>query len=239
MAETIYTIPINEVFEENMAEGADSCPFCTLASKLESDELELILGASMMEPDIRIKTNKQGFCSEHFTKMLRISKRLPLALMLESHLGELSSAVNKKGLMKPSPAAISKILGELSCDCYVCSRIEYNMKRLISNAVYMWQTDDEFKKKLSDQPYICVEHASALFKVASSELNKRNYADFSEALVALVGGHLRSLCDDVSAFARSFDYRYADEKLDETTKISVERSIRFLAGDKTVDVSKK
>lgn len=238
MAETIYTIPINEVFEENMAEGSDSCPFCTLAAKLESDELELILGASMMEPDIRIKTNKQGFCSAHFTKMLRISKRLPLALMLESHLGELSSSVNKKGLMKPSPASITKILTELSNDCYVCSRIEYNMKRLISNAVYMWQTDDEFKKKLSVQPYICIDHAAALLKVASSELSKRNFADFSEALINLVGGHLASLCDDVSAFARSFDYRYADEKLDDKTKISVERSVRFLAGDKTVDISK-
>lgn len=238
MAETIYTIPINEVFEENMSDGSDSCPFCTLAAKLEADELELILGASMMEPDIRIKTNKQGFCSAHFTKMLRISKRLPLALMLESHLGELSSSINKKGLMKPSPDKIAKILAELSDNCYVCSRIEYNMKRLISNAVYMWQIDDEFRKKLSAQPYVCIEHAASMLKTASSELNKRSYSDFSEAMTALVGCHLTSLLDDVSAFARSFDYRYADEKLDDKTKISVERSVRFLAGDKTVDISK-
>lgn len=238
MAETIYTIPINEVFEENMADGSDSCPFCTLAAKLETDELELILGASMMEPDIRIKTNKQGFCSAHFTKMLRISKRLPLALMLESHLGELSGAVNKKGLMKPSPDKIAKILGELSDDCYVCSRIEYNMKRLISNAVYMWQTDDEFRKKLSAQPYICIGHAAAMLRSAASEMKKRDYSDFSDAMTTLVGDHLCSLCDDVSTFARSFDYRYADEKLDAETKISVERSVRFLAGDKTVDISK-
>lgn len=238
MAETIYTIPINEVFEENMSDDSDSCPFCTLAAKLETDELELILGASMMEPDIRIKTNKQGFCSAHFTKMLSISKRLPLALMLESHLGELSSSINKKGLIKPSPDKIAKILAELSDDCYVCSRIEYNMKRLISNAVYMWQTDDEFRKKLSAQPYVCIEHAAAMLKTASSELNKRSYSDFSEAMTALVGDHLASLLDDVSAFARSFDYRYADEKLDDKTKISVERSVRFLAGDKTVDISK-
>ncbi len=237
MAETIYTIPINEVFEENMKEGADSCPFCTLAAKLESDELELILGASMMEPDIRIKTNKQGFCSRHFTKMLRISKRLPLALMLESHLGELSAAVGKKGLMKPSPDKIAKMLAELDGSCYICSRVEANMKRLLSNAVYMWQTDDLFRKKFAAQPYFCVGHASALLNTASSELPKRLYSDFSEQLVSLVNGHLASLCTDVSAFARSFDYRYADEKLDDKTKISVERSIRFLAGDDTAKIS--
>ena len=55
-----FTIPVNEAFEASAANPACGCPLCALYRKLEADELDLILGASMMEPDIRIKTNKSG-----------------------------------------------------------------------------------------------------------------------------------------------------------------------------------
>ena len=57
-----FTIPVNEAFEASAADASCGCPFCALYRKLEEDELDLILGASMMEPDIRIKTNEAGFC---------------------------------------------------------------------------------------------------------------------------------------------------------------------------------
>jgi hypothetical protein len=82
--ETIYTIPINEAFDT----AQNECPLCALKRRLADNELDLILGASMMEPDIRIKTNEQGFCHAHYDKMLGMKNRLGLALMLESHLDE-------------------------------------------------------------------------------------------------------------------------------------------------------
>lgn len=50
MEEKIYTIPVTEAFEKK-----DGCPFCRLRRDLENTERDLIMGASMMEPDIRIK----------------------------------------------------------------------------------------------------------------------------------------------------------------------------------------
>ena len=81
MEEKIYTIPVTQAFEKK-----EGCPFCRLKKELENTELELIMGASMMEPDVRIKTNEQGFCRRHFDKMFEMKNRLSLALMLESHL---------------------------------------------------------------------------------------------------------------------------------------------------------
>ena len=69
--EQIYSIPVNEAFDRVRGGKECACPFCVLYNKLEEDELDIILGASMMEPDIRIKTNEQGFCDRHFARMLK------------------------------------------------------------------------------------------------------------------------------------------------------------------------
>ena len=43
-----FTIPVNEAFEASAANPACGCPFCALYRMLEENELDLILGASMM-----------------------------------------------------------------------------------------------------------------------------------------------------------------------------------------------
>ncbi|OLA60932.1 MAG: hypothetical protein BHW37_01510 [Firmicutes bacterium CAG:272_52_7] len=89
MSEKIYTIPVNEAFEACAEDKSRGCPFCRLYNKLEADETDLILGASMMEPDVRIKTNEKGFCATHFQMLLSGKNRLGLGLMLESHTEQL------------------------------------------------------------------------------------------------------------------------------------------------------
>ena len=84
MRDNIYTIPVSEVFEPKCG-----CPICRMRDMLEKRCIEYIMGAAMMEPDIRIETNKAGFCTDHFQMMLGQKNRLSLALMLESHLAEL------------------------------------------------------------------------------------------------------------------------------------------------------
>ena len=73
MEEKIYTIPVTEAFEKK-----DGCPFCRLRNDLENTERDLIMGASMMEPDIRITTNALGFCRRHYKKMFDLNNRLSL-----------------------------------------------------------------------------------------------------------------------------------------------------------------
>ena len=93
--EQIYTIPVNEAFDASAADSSCGCPMCALYRKLEENELELILGASMMEPDVRIKTNELGFCRTHYDMMFTRKNRLGMALTLESHLSELSGDLSK------------------------------------------------------------------------------------------------------------------------------------------------
>ena len=126
--EQIYTIPVNEAFDLSGADKSCGCPFCTLYNKLENDELDLILGASMMEPDVRIKTNKEGFCKTHYDMMFTRKNRLGMALTLESHLNELAEDIKPPKLFAPKiPKAVTRI-AELEENCYVCKRIEVNFE---------------------------------------------------------------------------------------------------------------
>ena len=77
MREDITTIPVSEVFEPR-----DGCPICRMRNRLEERVVEYITGAAMMEPDVRIETNKKGFCFTHYQQMLKRRNRLSVALML-------------------------------------------------------------------------------------------------------------------------------------------------------------
>lgn len=239
--EKIYTIPINEAFDERLSGEKSGCPFCALRRKYEHDELELILGASMMEPEIRIKTNEKGFCGDHFGKMLRFRKRLPLALMLESHLEE-TKAVTKDNpaaaLLKGAGSGVPEKLGTLEKSCYLCERIDGTMGKVFSNAVWLWDNDPDFRKKIDAMPYFCLPDFRAWLNAARTELKKKDYGDFYKQTSKVVNGYLDSLKDDVGWFCKKFDYRYENEPWG-NAKDSVERAVAFLSGERDPDYENK
>ena len=230
--EQIYTIPVNEAFDRSRAEPSVGCPFCALYRKLQEDELEIILGASMMEPDIRIKTNEQGFCLTHFQAMLGRRRRLGMGLILESHLAEVKKKIQKSPkdlVMGPGTAALSSLLS-LEGDCYVCGRADKNLSMMVATAVYLWGADSAFLEKFKAQPYFCLPHFRMMADYAKKKMNKKLFADFYECSHRIVMAYLESLENDVSWFCKKFDYRY-DEEPWYNSKDSIERAIRFLAGD--------
>jgi len=226
LQERIYTIPVNQAFENS----ADGCPFCYLFKKLEDNELDLILGASMMEPDVRIVTNKKGFCKTHFVKMFHLKNRLGLGLMLESHLSELQDDLKPGGLFAKNIAAkpVERI-EKLEHSCYVCDRIEEKISKMFSTAVYLYNTEREFVEKFNAQKMFCLPHYKRLLETAYRSSDKKQYANLVKDADRIVSGYLAELKDDVSWFCKKFDYRYDSEPWG-NSKDSVERAIRFLSG---------
>ena len=76
----IDTIPVWDAMKRD-----GECLLCALERKTELGEAERYLGASVMEPDIRVQVNKKGFCRKHHGMLFGMSNRLGHALMLESH----------------------------------------------------------------------------------------------------------------------------------------------------------
>ncbi len=230
--EQIYTIPINEKFDQSRDDRSCGCPMCALYRMLEESEVDLIMGASMMEPDIRIKTNKLGFCKNHYDMMLKLKNRLSLALTLESHLDELRDDVKGNFLLnavKPMQAPLSRI-EKLDKDCYVCSKINSNFEKIVSNVIYMWDSDEEFKKKFREQPMFCLPHYRMLLDEVERRYSKKKQVEFLKEAESVVFPYFDEIREDIKFFCKKFDYRYADEPWG-NKKDAPERAIKFLCGD--------
>lgn len=228
--EQIYTIPVNEAFEQSASDKSCGCPFCSIYRKLEEDELGLILGASMMEPDVRIKTNKEGFCRIHYDMMFVRKNRLGMALTLESHLDELKKEIKDGGLGGGMGNKPIKRIGELEKTCYVCRRIEFNFEHMIETAVLLWNSDPDFPAKLDAQPYFCLPHYKKLLSYGQARLPKKKQQEFASACSRVVETYMDELSSDVSWFCKKFDYRY-DEEPWYNSKDAVERAMKFLRSD--------
>jgi hypothetical protein len=234
--EQIYTIPVNEAFSAMLEEGVEHkcrCPFCEMHSRLEDKEVDRILGAAMMEPDVRIRTNQVGFCPTHFEEMLRGKNRLGLALILESHLDELKGKM-KGGILGKSAAGIVKTLDALENSCYVCERIETAFTRMIETAVLLWERDTEFGEKFRAQTCFCLPHYRRMIAYAQAKLPKKTFARFYEEASEIENTYLDKLKEDVSWFCKKFDYRYADEPWN-GAKDAPERAIAALSSEKHED----
>lgn len=218
--EKIYTIPVNEAFEVQ-----DGCPFCRLFKTLEDNELDIILGAAMMEPDIRIETNKKGFCEHHYGKMFEAGNRLGLGLILETHIDELISHLTKMPLLGDKLKATGEYLDKASASCYVCDRIDNNFTKMVECACILWETDENFREKFSKTPMFCIHHYAMMMKSASLFISKKVRSDFYKAASEIELEYLNTLKKDVSWFCKKFDYRYDDEPWG-NSKDAVERAIK-------------
>ena len=229
MRDDICTIPISEIFEPK-----DGCPFCRMRDMLEDRMATYITGAAMMEPDVRIRTNRQGFCHRHFSMMFSARNRLGLALMLESHLEGLKKELTTGNMFSRDIGAKSvERIERLSESCYVCDRIDDKIKKMFTTAAYLFNEERDFRESFGQVRYLCLDHYREYVLAAKRVLDKEGYNDLVRSANEKVTAYLSSLKDDISHFCKKFDYRFDDLPWGES-KDSVERSLKFLCGEDVV-----
>lgn len=223
MRESILTIPISEIFEPK-----EGCPICRMRNMLEGRTVEYIMGAAMMEPDVRIETNRAGFCSVHFSHMLKQKNRLSLALMLQTHLDETRGQLfSRKKLFEPKNSR-KKRLSEINESCFVCEKVDWGMERLMRTFFEMFG-DAQFRKLFSEQEFICLPHFDLLQSIAPNYLKKQELDSFNEMCGQLTEKYMNTLYDDVSKFCSMYDYRSSGKDADwGNSRDSIERAVGFL-----------
>ncbi len=232
MAEKLYTIPINEAFDDAISGETYDCPFCLLQDMLEKNELEIVLGDSKMEPAIRIETNKKGFCKHHFDKLYEKGYRLGLALILESHIAEVEKKIFDGGtLLDGKGEKEQKKLETLESTCFICDRMNQNFARMMDNMVYLWKTEEDFREKFKNQKYFCLPHYKQMIEYGRAGLDKRDFSDYFKTAREIEKKYISELGNDVSWFCRKFEYQHEADPW-YNAKDSVPRALSFLSGGK-------
>lgn len=222
--ETICTIPINDIW--GVKKG---CPICRMYDMLENQYAQFITGSAMMDPETRVQTNKKGFCDRHFVKIVEVGKRLPNALILQTHLGEIMEKYMPKDVhSKPDKKKLAA-LREMQESCYICDRIRFDTEHFLRTVFSEWQKSEEFRKLYREQEFICLEHYRMVTELSLHAIPSKHLADFHADTAALAKNQLQLLIDDTSHFCKMFDYqsRGADWG---NSRDAIERDLRFLAG---------
>lgn len=217
MREDICTIPVTDVFEEN-----DGCPICRMKKKLEQRALDYILGAAMMEPDVRIMTNKVGFCGKHFEYMASKKGGLPLALMLETHLQEIEktafSSVQKD----------SKKIEPFLKSCFVCDKVNWGMTRMIQTIYITFEKDKDFREMFLAQDKFCLTHYKELLSGVPKSGLKKYKSEFCKGLSDNLKRQINEIIGDLSHYSSMFDYRNSGPDADwGNSKTAIPRAIEL------------
>ena len=243
MKETIYTIPVNDAYNDPEFE----CPLCRLRKKTEENEIEYYLGPSLMEPDTRIITNKTGFCPDHMAKLNKqVTNRLGLALVLHTHLLDYDEDISKdladaapakagliKGRSNDYKSALKSIADRIDArtsTCPVCDKMNKTIDRYNEVIMHMFSHDSEFRHKFMNTKSHCLPHTASLLRTAAAKLSQNDASDFVSALAKSNKEYFEELEHDVEWFTLKFDYRNK-EKPWGNSKNAIQRAMRFLSTD--------
>ncbi|MBO5322454.1 MAG: hypothetical protein J6B22_07650 [Clostridia bacterium] len=225
MREDICTIPISEIFEEN-----DGCPICRMYERAEKRIVEYILGDAMMEPDIRIATNKVGFCQHHYDKMLSTRGRLQLSLMLQTHIDEINKGIFSKNIFVPASKKSGRA-AKISESCFICDKIGFGLSRMIETIYRTYENERDFREMFNSQPQFCLPHFERLVAEFDKKKMKKYGSEFLQNLTRITTDYSKTLYDDISEYCTLYDYRSRDEKkASEEVLNSVENTVNFLTG---------
>ena len=219
------------------------CMLCTLQAETEAGEIERALGASVMEPDVRVRTNGRGICQRHQQMMFQTGNRLGHALLMDTHAAEVLKKMTKiktqaensrNSGLKPLPGraaepAIAEALRELAVHCVVCDAIETHMERYLYTTLYLWKTEPEFQRRFADSNGVCIPHAADLIEVSAKHLNAKQRREFTGVCLNLLAGHLAEDEKDLLWFTQKFDYQNQHKSWG-NSKNAIERTVNRLRG---------
>ncbi|MFT3952217.1 MAG: DUF6062 family protein [Oscillospiraceae bacterium] len=126
-------------------------------------------------------------------------------------------------------AAKQKKAAKLNCDCFVCSKIQWGMDRLLVTVFELFENSSDFRRLFSEQKYLCLPHYELLTTLCAESASKKTQPVFAKACEELVKKYLDELTKDVSHYCKMYDYRNAGANADwGNSKDSIERAIKFL-----------
>ena len=236
MKDHLETAPVIDAVRSH-----DLCPFCQLREMIEQQTVERYLGGSVMEPDIRIRTNATGFCRMHHRQLMAQKDYHGYALMMQTRLktvaGQLAPAV--KGLAntslfgKKNADALQKQLIELDSRCLICENMADTVGRYMDIFMKLYREDEHFRSDFAAGPGVCLYDLPLLLQKAQTAMLPAQRKQLLETVSRQVTSTLGTAQEDLDALCSSFHYG-SEHKNNPRIHAALERAVNLLRG-KTFD----
>ena len=229
----IDTIPVWDALNKDT-----ECLLCSIRKDLEDKYVQFYLGDSVMQPDVRQKINKIGFCGAHYEMMYKESKKLPLGLACYTRIEHIREDLEKhfdiilnkeKGLKNSGVLKTAHHIKSISSGCAVCENIEENMNRYFYTFIHLWNTDEEFREAFLESKGLCINHFSEIMLFSPDVLGDKKSLQLAKDLTKVQKKNLHRLSEEVKMFNDKFDHKNAGKPWG-SEKDAIPRVINKLAG---------
>ncbi len=211
----LETIPVWDALKKD-----DECFICALMKEAERDGIKYYLSSAIMTPEIRVETNKYGFCTKHFSALAEENKAQSLGLVMDTYYEEnkkcfypaLDSVIsaNKVRNAEKGFSNLFKAYEDRKKGCLICSRMNERLVRYAYTVAALYKDDSDFNKALKESKGFCIHHTKVLFEIAKEALKGDDLLDYYQTLASLLKRNL----DRVQADDYYLTQKYKSENKD-------------------------
>ena len=208
------------------------CPLCDLEEAAEQTYLRSFHHSRVMEPSVRVQTNKEGFCAEHLRKLYAGENKLGIGLVIHTRLqhvaDELADILGKIGGKRGVPRAAERVHA-LEESCFLCRLMSQDRQRYAFTILYLWTRDPDFPAVFRASRGFCLPH----FRLMLEEGQRAMRADRLQRWLAEAGPLMqesfRTLERDLRAFTQL--HRAENSSLGtDAERTALARTLQKLAG---------
>jgi hypothetical protein len=215
------------------------CPFCDLEEAAESTYLKSFQHSRVMEPNVRVQTNRVGFCPGHYRKLYDGENKLGLSLVVHTHLQNviqqvgmaldaLAKAMDGRKVKENLPAAAAPITA-VRRSCFICDLLIADMDRYAFTVLYLWSRDPSFSIVFRASRGFCLPHFMVVLKEASKSMRVDRIKGWLVETIPLMKGSLDRLDGDLLAFTQLHQAGNASPGT-EDERTALARTLQKLAG---------
>jgi hypothetical protein len=165
-----------------------------------------------MEPNVRVQTNRQGFCPAHFRMLYDGENKLGLGLVVHTHLQQILPEIGAllDGLvraaegrrLKDRVGAAAARLESLRHSCFICGLLREDTERYVFTILYLWSRDPGFSAVFRASSGFCIPHFVTVLDRASKSMRADRFRRWLTEAIPLMKGSLAGVEKDLCAFTQ-------------------------------------
>jgi hypothetical protein len=165
-----------------------------------------------MEPNVRVQTNRQGFCPTHSRQLYEGEGKLGLSLVVHTRLQHLLPEIgstldavvraSEGRNVKDRVAAAAAPLSGLHDSCFICGLVRADSERYILTILYLWSKDPGFPPVFRASKGFCIPHFLTVLDRASKSMRADRFRRWLAEAIPLMKESLEGLEKELRAFSQ-------------------------------------